>query len=562
MSDESKPGKEVSEAISAVRAGRLNEALRMLSRGELDQGQLEETLRIYHSELHIQNDELRQSQRRIEKSQRRFMRLFETQPTPLLVLDDKGVVQSANEAARQRFGLTDQQFAGRFFVRLVAPQDQTLFVEMLDALPLEGETGLEEMQLEAGGQTVTCMVGLARQQTLDQPMEEGGGARHEIIAHIVDISALKKKEQELQAKTDLLTNVSNEVPGALIQYRITNQGLEFDYLSEGIRNLFGLSPEQLQHNSDLLFEKVHPEDRSLLRLLVQQMGSSIDAWEGEYRVRPRPDGDWRWIKSRSHAGTSGNDSTDVTWYGYLEDVTDSRESTRMLIAQARRAAMGDMLGNITHQWKQPLNALTLSLSNLEDAAVHDDLSRELVDQHVHKSRQLIEQMTQTIRDFVSFFRPDKPSESFNPAEMAHQALDLLSTSLQRYGIRYSESYADTLPTVTGQPTELMQVVMILLQNAEEALRGRGITDPWIRLSAEHSEGRVILRIADNAGGVDEAVQIQMFEPYFSTKDEGSGIGLYLARLIMESTFNGRILCQSDTEGTEFSLELPVSRPGH
>lgn len=559
MTDNRRPAQTVSEALDAVRTGRLGEVLRMLAHGELDQEQLEETLQLYHSALEIQNDELRQSQLLIKTSQHRFMRLFDTQPTPLLLMDEQGVVLSVNQAARKRFGLSDEQIRGRSFKRMVSPQDQALFLEMLDELVVEQETGLIEMQLESASGPFSCALGLARQKKLDTQRDEDG--LYEVIAHVVDISALKRKERELQQQAELLENVSNEVPGALFQFRLYENGWQFDYVSAGIEPLHGHSREDLLNDANRIFESVHPEDRPRLRLLLHRLYIDPQPWEGEYRVRPRADAQWRWVRSSIHPQSSkAEQGAPIKWYGYITDITETREATRMLIAHARRAAMGDMLGNIAHQWKQPLNALALNLSNLEDAAEAGELDRLAVDSHIGKARQLIDQMTQTIQDFVSFFRPDKKHEAFAPTAMAHQALDLLSTALQHHGIAYSEDYPAALPMVSGQPTELMQVMMILLQNAEEALRGRGIQAPRIALSARLEPGWVILDVADNAGGIDEAVQVQMFEPYFSTKDAGSGIGLYLARLIVESTFDGKIRCRSDVEGTVFSVELPAFSP--
>lgn len=371
------------------------------------------------------NEALYCSQRELEKSNQRFQRLFDTQPSPLLVLNEGGIVLASNRSAHALFGLTGEQFSGRPFADLMASQDRALFAELLAALAGQVETGLVEVTLAGGSpEGLHCKLSLARQPAL----ETGFGTAHEyeVIVHIVDI-------------------------------------------------------------------------------------------------------------------------------------TQQREAARLLVAQARRAAMGDMLGNIAHQWKQPLDALGLSLGNLEDALMHEELGPEGAGKHVDKARQLMAQMNQTIQDFVRFFHPDKAVEQFSAAQMAHNALDLLSTSLQRYGIACEEELPDDLPLLTGQPTELMQVVMILLQNAEEALRARAPAQPWLAVRCWVEGQQLLLAVSDNAGGVDEAVQQQMFEPYFSTKQGGSGIGLYLARLIVESSFGGRVGCRNTEHGAEFRLELPIRR---
>lgn len=555
MNDQHDPAdKTASRAISAVRAGRLNEALKMLSQGNIEHNQLEETLRIYHAELHIQNDELKQSQRRIQQSEQRFARLFDSQPTPLLVLDQQGVVKASNQAARSRFNMSEGQFQGRFFIRMVSPDDQAVFVDMLSTLQNTQQTELVELALETPEGVIPSMISMARQTAI--PDEDALASQYEVLLHMVDVSALKSKEAEIKAQSELLANVSDEVPGALMQFRVVSEDeFRFEYLSRGVEQQYGLSREVIMASPHLVYDHIHPDDLPVVKRGIRAMYHTTDAWEGEFRVS---DGaGWRWLQITTHPKHHADGS--VSWYGYQEDITDRRESTRLLISHARRAAMGDMLTNITHQWKQPLNALQISMSNLEDAYEMNELDDRTVQAHIENSRKLIAQMDQTIQDFVQFFRPNKEldQQRFEPVAIVDQALDLLLANLGKNGVETRVERPTEPLQVKGQPTELLQVIMILLQNAQEAMLERGTRNPGIDIQvAAGSEHWLTVKVTDNAGGIDEAHLATLFDPYFTTKENGSGIGLYLARLVVESTFGGTIQCQCENDFTTFILSLP------
>ncbi len=528
----------------------------MLAQGDLEQTELEETLRIYHAELHIQNDELRQSQRRIERSQARFAQLFDSQPTPLIVLDQNGIVQSSNRSAQSRFGLSREQFTGRFFVRLVTPEDQAGFVELLDSLGNRTETGLQELVLEIGSESFPALVNLARiPGTSADPHDQ---SQFDIIAHLVDISALKRKERQVREQSELLSNLSNEAPGLLLQFEASQKGVrQIAYVSQGSQSLLGYSPPQLMAQPELLFARVHEDDRARIEQLFAEQKTG--AKEIEYRVQRLAGEGWIWLRLAVHSverqGTR-------TWFGYLEDITARRETTRMLITQARRAAMGDMLTGITHQWKQPLNALSLCLTNLEDAIELQELDEDVAREHVSQARDYLAQMSQTVTDFVQFFRPDRAPQAVNVADEANKAIGLMQQAFQKNGVAVSTDRLEADMTVTGQPPELLQVFMVLLQNAVDALTKVNVEKPRIELWSETGADRYRVGISDNAGTLTQDQATSAFEAYVTTKSDGTGIGLYIARLITESTFNGEIRADTSVSGcTCFYLDLPAPPQG-
>ena len=241
----------------------------------------------------------------------------------------------------------------------------------------------------------------------------------------------------------------------------------------------------------------------------------------------------------------------------LQSVEELRAKDQLLITQSRHAAMGEMLGNIAHQWRQPLNALGLVLSNLRDAARFGELTKEVVEEAVADGNKLVQKMSSTINDFRDFFRPEKEKHAFSAIAQIHETVGLVDASFRHAGIRITiESASDVV--LFGYANELSQVILNLLANARHAILGskREIGRVKIRLGAEGDFGSVV--VTDNGGGIPDKIMGKIFEPYFSTKDSGSGIGLYMSRQIVERSLGGRIWARNVDDGAELTVLVPAA----
>ena len=239
-----------------------------------------------------------------------------------------------------------------------------------------------------------------------------------------------------------------------------------------------------------------------------------------------------------------------------EEVAKQRQSEKMLIQQSKMAAMGDMISMIAHQWRQPLNQLSYILMNIEGAFEHGEMNETFLKEKLGDGERTLTYMSHTIDDFRHFFRPDKAREPVQVHELIEHTLRLLSKSLSTLNITVETSYECTLELPLYR-NELIQVVINILNNAKDALARRGIPLPRIRVDCYETGQFVVIRICDNAGGVEAAVQERIFEPYFSTKEErnGSGLGLYMSRTIIEEHFNGEIDFENGPEGACFFIRI-------
>jgi|GEM_PF-4986101 len=238
------------------------------------------------------------------------------------------------------------------------------------------------------------------------------------------------------------------------------------------------------------------------------------------------------------------------------EVQKNLEQERLLIQQSRLAAMGEMVHNIAHQWRQPLNALSIIISNIKDDYDFKELTPETLEKAVNHSRRLLQKMSTTIDDFRDFFRPDREPGEFDVAHAIDDALFIMEASLKNNNISLEKHYSPGL-IVYGYANQFAQAVLNIIANAKEALQGQDRPDSMIRIRLEQAKGLAILTIQDNGGGIPMEVLPRIFEPYFTTKELGSGIGLYMTKTIIERNLHGTITAANSGEGVLVTITLPL-----
>ncbi|MDP3301144.1 MAG: response regulator [Sulfuricurvum sp.] len=265
----------------------------------------------------------------------------------------------------------------------------------------------------------------------------------------------------------------------------------------------------------------------------------------------------------------GHDITQLQQHElYLQEQVEKQmqinfEQQQLMFNQSKMAAMGEMIGNIAHQWRQPLNALGLMIQGIEDAHLHGELDEPYLHDMTVKSMTKIEFMSQTIDDFRNFFQPNKAKEPFDMAVAIHKTIDIIGKTLENHHIRLVlEGVEEGKYMIDGYRNELQQVILNLLNNAKDALcsnEGKGMdVDQWIRISIEEKKKMCILSIEDNGGGIPESIIERIFEPYYTTKQEGkgTGVGLYMSKMIIEQNMGGRLEVSNHAQGACFSIYLP------
>jgi len=216
-----------------------------------------------------------------------------------------------------------------------------------------------------------------------------------------------------------------------------------------------------------------------------------------------------------------------------------------------------MIGNIAHQWRQPLNTLMLTLANIEDAFHYNELTGEYLATQVASGKLLIQKMSSTIDDFRNFFRPHKETRPFSVVEAIKESISLVSASFRSHTIEIGLE-ADDDAIIDGFPNEFSQVLLNLLVNAKEAILARQVTNGRVSIRLTHDVQFASVTVTDNGGGIPVGVLGKIFEPYFSTKEMGTGIGLYMSKMIIEKSMHGTLSAHNQLDGAMLSIQCPLS----
>ncbi|MBF0338709.1 MAG: HAMP domain-containing histidine kinase [Nitrospirae bacterium] len=246
-------------------------------------------------------------------------------------------------------------------------------------------------------------------------------------------------------------------------------------------------------------------------------------------------------------------------------IDEIRHKEQMLIQQSKMAAMGEMIGVIAHQWKQPLNAISLIIQDIADTYDYGELNQEYIDNIIEASKAQISFMTKTIDDFRNFFKPTKNKSVFSVVRSIKDILSMFTDVFKKDGISIKLSYDnDNELQCTGYPNEFKQVILNLISNSKDAILTRRSKDTktylegTIRISVQKDKNNgVSIIITDNGGGIPEDIKDRIFEAYFTTKpsDVGTGIGLYMSKTIIENNMCGRLTVRNITEGAEFKITM-------
>ena len=239
-----------------------------------------------------------------------------------------------------------------------------------------------------------------------------------------------------------------------------------------------------------------------------------------------------------------------------QEVEKNREKDHLLILQSRQAAMGEMIGNIAHQWRQPLTAISLLVQDLGECYVYGDFTKEYLDTTIRNALNVIQHMSHTIDDFRNFFKQEKEKKAFSVGEVVTRSLSFIESSLRFNNIVVEIDVDDDL-LAFGFPNEFSQALINIIGNAKEAFRERGTCEPLIRIQAIREGKSAVVTITDNAGGISEQIIDKIFEPYFTTREMGcgTGLGLYMSKTIIEKNMNGKLTASNVEGGACFRIVI-------
>ncbi len=238
-----------------------------------------------------------------------------------------------------------------------------------------------------------------------------------------------------------------------------------------------------------------------------------------------------------------------------EEIARNEERQCVMFWQSRHASLGQMLANIAHQWRQPLTELSLAMFNIKKAFQNnseDDMSKFYIE-----SKHIIKNMSETIDDFTNFFNPHKEKHYFNISESIKESIVLLESMINDEMITVKADFEDI--EVLGITNELTQVIINLINNSKDAFIHNSILLREISIIIKKENNFAIIEVQDNAGGIAKENLEKIFEPYFTTKHKsrGTGLGLFMSRMICERGLNGTLDVKTKKNMTIFSIKIPL-----
>lgn len=356
------------------------------------------------------------------------------------------------------------------------------------------------------------------------------------------------------------------------------------FFSKRWKEMLGFAEDEISGNLEEWKRRVHPDD-------IERVNSDILAYfEGgtpiyinEHRVQTK-DGSYKWILDRGIVVARDENGNPLRMVGSHTDITAQKEAEeklksinehlskmveeesakriekdKLLIQQSKLATMGEMIGAIGHQWRQPLNSLGILVQDTIFAYKYGELDEKYLEQFKENAMQMIRNMSSTIDDFKNFFSPNKKEEQFFIEDAIAQTLKILEAQFKNNDIKiYFDSQSIRKHSYICYKNELNQVILNILANAKDALLERKPTVRFVKIDVENSDDGVEISIEDSAGGIAEDIIGRVFDSYFTTKGEekGTGIGLYMSKNIIEEHLGGKIRVENTTEGARFRIWLP------
>ncbi|WP_458701129.1 sensor histidine kinase [Sulfurospirillum sp. 1307] len=239
-----------------------------------------------------------------------------------------------------------------------------------------------------------------------------------------------------------------------------------------------------------------------------------------------------------------------------EEVLKNLKKDKILENQSKLAALGEMIGNIAHQWRHPITRVSLILQNIKTFKEHGKLDDEHLERYINNALEQMDFMSQTIDDFKNFYKPDNNISIFHAKIAISSAHKIIGGLIKHQGIDISINIKNDFK-IKGYPNQFAQVILNIMNNAREALEEKRIEKPFIKINLFSEDNVNKITIEDNAGGISINNLEKIFDAYFTTKKEnGTGIGLYMSRMIIMENFNGKLYAKNAQQGALFTIELP------
>ena len=521
-------------------------------------------------------DSLKEHKKQLEVQKEELELIADHLPDGMLVLNQQGFVTKSNQEAARMLGYSKEELLGLSMTELFGC-----------SLDLQKEQAVvhcikENKKVKAKDCSVFGFIHGKVEQTCEETFVKKDGSMFAVSMTTRRLSHQSSNTHMIilfrdisQDKIKLERDMFVGGPTVMFVWQL-KQGWPTEYVSPNVQKILGYAKSDFESQKIVYADLIHPDDLAQVADEVSKATANKDkVLEHRYRLRDSS-GEYRWFYDHTVLSYGSDGQANVA-KGYilertqevlmqqkLEEATQKLQELnqnlelevqkqfqelldkdKMLQQQAKLAAMGEMISAIAHQWRQPLNALSINIQNLDDDYADGLVNEEFIDQFITKQQQTIFFMSKTIDDFRSFFQTDKEKSFFSMRNIIQSVLELLNAQLKNNNISVKIEGEDF--EVLGYQSEMKQVLLNIISNSKDAIIGQN-KPGFIKIILDKNQK--MLYFKDSGGGVEEELLGRIFDPYFTTKDQdkGTGIGLYMSHVIVCEHMDGTMKAYNEDEG--------------
>ncbi len=497
--------------------------------------------------------ERKKAEMKIRESQQRLYSLLNNTPLGAIFWDLDFRIIDWNKAAEKIFGYTKNEILGKH-AGIIVPlklkdQMKDLYNNIINQTG--GDRSVNENITKEGKEILCSWYNVAITDT--------NGKVTGVASLVEDITERSNIEAELEKSEQGLREAQKIAHIGHWKYYLADDNLLW---SDEIYRIFGVSKGEFIGTHANFIRLIYSEDRKKADKAFHDSLKDGNEHTSNLRFIRQGTKEMRYLEVKYKCFK--NDKGEVAGVmGTDQDVTEKtrlqhkiKEKEEVMLSQSRQAAMGEMISMIAHQWRQPLAVISMGMNNILADIALDTVKTEELKRVAQLILDQTKHLSETIDDFRNFFKPVKKLEEVLPKNVIIEALKFTGKSLEYYSIDVQENYRIVHPIKTYS-RELLQVIIAVIQNAKDAIVQKNIKQGYIKIDAYESKAATYIKICDNAGGIDKKIIGKIFEPYFSTKEKqtGTGLGLYIAKIIMEKHLNGRIWAENTSDGACFIIEI-------
>ena len=326
-----------------------------------------------------------------------------------------------------------------------------------------------------------------------------------------------------------------------------------------------------QENIGYTLDEIPTIDKMIKKLFVNENAESIKTIKQYYKQPEQLQKQQQSIITKSKEkrvgilnavklDDEGNDSQ-ALYLIAIVDITDIEKKDELMITQSRQAAMGDMLAMIAHQWRQPLSVISMVANNIQaDIELEGKVDMKSLKELISTLNEQTQYLSHTIDDFRNFFKPDKSRELIKVDVILEKVTHLIEKSLQNNAITLTLPNKSEIELYIYQ-NQLLQVLINILNNAKDAIKENRSEGGQITINIQRKKKEIFINICDNGGGIKPEILKKLGEPYVTSKSKnGTGLGVYMSKIIVEKHLRGELSWESNNKGSCFTIGLSLDMP--